>query len=189
MRGAAAGATVAEEALGGVRGRAAADVGRTVRARPEWDAGLRSALGLQDLVLSASVVDPHVAAFAAVELASKRQERGKLRARAQPFEHGLSRDMVEGPYSVDRQDSGAGIAFGGDLEELVKRLGARTGAQAELVGHACRLEGFGEVLCQGPGDEAAKNVPDHQGAHHPGIFGTKRPALHCFAIQRTERAL
>ena len=27
------------------------------------------------------------------------------------------------------------------------------------------LGGFGEMLCQGPGDEAAKNVLDDQGAH------------------------
>ena len=50
---------------------------------------LLSALGLQDLMLGAGVVGPHVAALAAVELAGERQQRGKLRSRAQPFEHGL----------------------------------------------------------------------------------------------------
>ena len=126
------------------------------------------ALGLQDLVFGADVVGPDVTARGAVELASERQERGLLRSRAQAVEHGLSGDMVERPDHVDRQDGGARVACSGDLEELVERLGARTRAEAELVGHAGILECCGEVLGQRASDRAAKDVPNYQGTQSAG---------------------
>ena len=70
----------------------------------------------------------------------------------------LSGDMVERPDSVDRQDGGARVAFSGDLEELVERLGARTRAEAELVGHAGILECCSEVQGQGASDKATKDA-------------------------------
>ena len=127
---------------------------------------LLPALGLQDLVFRADIVGPDIAALGAVELA--RQERGKLRSRAQAIEHGLSGDMVERPDSVDRQDGGARVAFSGDLEELVERLGARTRAEAELVAHAGILECCSEVLGQGASDKAAKDVANNQGTQSAG---------------------
>ena len=49
-------------------------------------------------------------------------------------------------------------------EKLVERFGARARAQAELVGHACRLKLFGELWGQSTGNKAAKDIPNHQGA-------------------------
>ena len=79
--------------------------------------------------------------------------------------------MVERPDSVDRQDGDARVAFSGDLEELVERLGARTRAEAEMVGRAGILEWCGEVLGQGASDKAAKDVdPNYQGTQSAGRF-------------------
>ena len=60
---------------------------------------------------------------------------------------------------------GDGVAFNGDLEELVER---RTRAEAELVGHAGILECCSEVPGQGASDKAAKDVPNHQGTQSAG---------------------
>ena len=58
------------------------------------------------------------------------------------------------PYSIDRQDGGAGVALSGDLEELVECLGACAFAEADLVRHASSLERSGGMLGQAASDRA-----------------------------------
>jgi len=135
-----------------------------MQGRHEWIT-LLAAFPLPNLMGLARVVKPRVRARGSVKLPRVRQQRLESRPRKERAEHGTPRDVVKGSDCIDRENSGTRGGLSGCTQEAADSLAASTGAKSELVGQACRLQVWREVLRQDLADESAQDIADDKGAH------------------------
>ena len=129
---------------------------------------LPPALALWDGVDFTTVIFPQISRRLAIKSSDERQNLLAINHTPQPFHHGVPRDEVECPDTVNRDDGSVGIQISENLEDVGDCLAPSFRLECVLMGCRGRFHLFGVLLRYRPSDYSPEDI-SHNDASHPTI--------------------